>query len=305
MSNRVVGLVIGAHFPQAVSYQYKGKTERVMGSTAKWVLALMANSCTDEGRSACQSISTIQEQSCLSRPAVISAMRALASMGLIRAKGIHRVYRTTNYEVNVIGLASMNDPLFEYSGDSAGLPDSKPSLPISNDDSKPDGKPSLPIGDDGKPDSKPDGKPSLPYPLTINLEEEEEEEKDIPLSASGSEEKTPAAEPAARPNIFGIYEQEIGPLTPMIAEALGEAVDTDGDWVEKAVREAAEAGARNWKYINAILMRWRKEGYGTDSRPRRKRAGTQPSSDGRIRTDEEFRRAADQFLQQEAVVDVQ
>lgn len=63
------------------------------------------------------------------------------------------------------------------------------------------------------------------------------------------------------PNIFRLYETNIGPLTPMIAEALGEAEDTyPGVWIEEAFRIAVENNARNWRYIVAILKRWQEEG---------------------------------------------
>ncbi len=63
------------------------------------------------------------------------------------------------------------------------------------------------------------------------------------------------------PNIYRLYETNIGPLTPMIAEALGEAEDTYPDaWIEEAFRIAVENNARNWRYIAAILKRWQEEG---------------------------------------------
>lgn len=63
------------------------------------------------------------------------------------------------------------------------------------------------------------------------------------------------------PNIFRLYEENIGPLTPMIAEALSEAEDTYPDaWVEEAFRIAVENNKRSWRYIEAILRRWQEEG---------------------------------------------
>lgn len=62
-------------------------------------------------------------------------------------------------------------------------------------------------------------------------------------------------------NIFRLYEEHIGPLTPLIAEALGEAEDTyPTRWIEEAFRIAVERNARNWRYIEAILKRWQEEG---------------------------------------------
>ncbi len=57
-----------------------------------------------------------------------------------------------------------------------------------------------------------------------------------------------------RPNIFRLYEQNIGPLTPMIAETLQEAEQTYPiEWIEEAIRSAVESNVRRWRYVEAIL----------------------------------------------------
>ena len=64
-----------------------------------------------------------------------------------------------------------------------------------------------------------------------------------------------------RPNIFELYEGNIGVLTPMIAEALKEAEELyPADWIEEAIREAVSLNIRKWKYIASILERWAVEG---------------------------------------------
>lgn len=66
---------------------------------------------------------------------------------------------------------------------------------------------------------------------------------------------------AERPNIFRLYEQNIGPLTPLIAEALQEAEQAyPAAWLEDAFRQAVERNARNWKYIERILRSWQEDG---------------------------------------------
>ncbi len=63
------------------------------------------------------------------------------------------------------------------------------------------------------------------------------------------------------PDIFTLYEQNIGMLTPMIAEELKEAEKLyPGDWIKDAVREAVNQNKRKWSYISAILERWLREG---------------------------------------------
>jgi DNA replication protein len=64
-----------------------------------------------------------------------------------------------------------------------------------------------------------------------------------------------------RPNIFQLYEEHIGPLSPMIADALKEAEETyPYSWIEEGVRIAVERNKRNWRYVAAILERWQQEG---------------------------------------------
>lgn len=75
----------------------------------------------------------------------------------------------------------------------------------------------------------------------------------------------PRAEPTVRkaepPNIFVLYEQNIGLLTPMIAEELKEAEKLyPASWIEEAFRESVSLNKRSWRYISRILERWSTEG---------------------------------------------
>ncbi len=64
-----------------------------------------------------------------------------------------------------------------------------------------------------------------------------------------------------RPNIFVLYEQNIGPLTPLIADELRDAEQTYPlRWVEEAIQQAVANNVRKWRYVLAILERWRQEG---------------------------------------------
>jgi len=77
---------------------------------------------------------------------------------------------------------------------------------------------------------------------------------------------------AERPNIFVLYEQNIGLLTPLIAEELRDAEKTyPADWIEEAFRIAVEHNARRWRYVRSILERWAAEGKdsGREKRGRR------------------------------------
>ncbi len=71
-----------------------------------------------------------------------------------------------------------------------------------------------------------------------------------------------------KPNIYRLYEENIGLLTPMIADALREAEQTfPAAWIEEAMRIAAQNNARSWRYIEKILQSWKVKGRdGTDRR---------------------------------------
>ena len=74
---------------------------------------------------------------------------------------------------------------------------------------------------------------------------------------------------AERPNAYALYEQNIGMLTPLVAEQLREAEESyPSEWIEEAIREAVTANVRNWRYISRILERWEIQGK-TDGRPER------------------------------------
>ena len=63
------------------------------------------------------------------------------------------------------------------------------------------------------------------------------------------------------PDIFTLYEQNIGMLTPMIAEELREAEKLYPlNWIKDAIKEAVALNKRSWRYIAAILERWSAEG---------------------------------------------
>ncbi len=63
-----------------------------------------------------------------------------------------------------------------------------------------------------------------------------------------------------RPNIFVLYEQNIGALTPMIADELRDAEQTILDGSKMRSKIAVENNVRRWRYVVAILERWRQEG---------------------------------------------
>ena len=70
-----------------------------------------------------------------------------------------------------------------------------------------------------------------------------------------------SVESGERSNAFAVYENNIGPVTPTIAEWLKEAVSVYSEgWVVDAIEEAVRNSVRKWTYIEAILKDWKTEG---------------------------------------------
>jgi DNA replication protein len=73
-------------------------------------------------------------------------------------------------------------------------------------------------------------------------------------------------ESAGRLNIYVLYEQNVGLLTPLLADELRQAEeDYPAEWIEQAFHEAVSLNKRSWRYIRAILERWRTEGRGDET----------------------------------------
>jgi DnaD/phage-associated family protein len=84
-----------------------------------------------------------------------------------------------------------------------------------------------------------------------------------------------------RPNIFILYEQNVGVLTPLLAEQLRDLEKTYApEWINDAFEIAIGNNKRSLRYIQAILKRWETEGRdgeryedaGRDTEERRRRS---------------------------------
>jgi len=82
------------------------------------------------------------------------------------------------------------------------------------------------------------------------------------------------AEAALPPNVFALYEENVGGITPLIADELKDAEERyPPQWIEAAFREAVSLNKRSWRYIHSILKRWEAEG------PDHEEAGRDPEAD--------------------------
>jgi DNA replication protein len=85
----------------------------------------------------------------------------------------------------------------------------------------------------------------------------ESQRLDRPSAVQGK----PQTAAIAKPNIFSLYEENIGIIGHIMAEELKEAErNYPQQWVEEAFREAVLQNKRSWRYIEAILKGWMTEG---------------------------------------------
>jgi DnaD/phage-associated family protein len=78
--------------------------------------------------------------------------------------------------------------------------------------------------------------------------------------------EAPPAEVAEPAGIFRLYEQNIGLITPLLAEELTAAAQKyPAGWIEEAFREAVAHNRRAWRYIQRILERRERDARGQSS----------------------------------------
>ena len=82
-----------------------------------------------------------------------------------------------------------------------------------------------------------------------------------------------------------LYEQNVGIITPMVAEKLKDIREAYPDgWFQSALQEALDHNARSLAYITAVLERWRREGFksGKKEGPGRGKAREKKKTEGLI-----------------------
>jgi len=71
------------------------------------------------------------------------------------------------------------------------------------------------------------------------------------------------------PTVFTLYEQNIGIITPIIADKIKEAEDLyPSSWIPEAISESVTNNKRNWNYISTVLESWKTRGK-RDGKPTR------------------------------------
>lgn len=124
--------------------------------------------------------------------------------------------------------------------------------------------------------------------LFLNTSDNERLIRDLAAGATTLSDLKPVVAPREpdqsdqRTSIYALYEQNIGLLTPLLAEELREAEAAyPAAWIEDAFREAVAQNKRNWRYVRRILENWTSRGRGTSGTNWRRAGPPAPPEDPR------------------------
>src|SRR5574340_666296 len=86
-----------------------------------------------------------------------------------------------------------------------------------------------------------------------------------------------------RPNVYKVYENEIGNITPTAANLIDIALqDYPEDWIVEAMHEAARHNKRSWAYVEAILKNRKNGNFSPKNKQRTNGNGTKSKQDRSI-----------------------
>lgn len=118
------------------------------------------------------------------------------------------------------------------------------------------------------------------------------EKLDELLAAKSSSQTVAKAPQNVLKDLVETFQQELGRLlTPFEIEDLTKTVQddkTNPDLVKAALREAVFNGKANWKYIQAILRNWRKEGITTLAQVEAKREEREAANPQNVTVSDDF-----------------
>lgn len=123
------------------------------------------------------------------------------------------------------------------------------------------------------------------------------EKLDELLGANLSQQPTTKVSQNVLKDLVETFQQELGRLlTPFEIEDLTKTIQedkTNPDLVKAALREAVFNGKANWKYIQAILRNWRREGITTLAQVEAKREEREAFNPQNVTVSDDFLRAMD------------
>lgn len=109
----------------------------------------------------------------------------------------------------------------------------------------------------------------------------QEEQKNRSTELKDPEEVARARAREVTRNAFEVYEQACGSYSSIIAEKILLAIEEYSEpWVIAALEVAIENNKRSWSYAEAILKRWRVEGFKSDRRKHERKGARAPVNQG-------------------------
>ncbi|MGT2887164.1 DnaD domain-containing protein [Streptococcus didelphis] len=123
------------------------------------------------------------------------------------------------------------------------------------------------------------------------------EKLDLLLARSQQAESDEASQPNQFKKIVDEFERELGRfLSPFELEDLEKTLNedhTDVELIREALKEAVFNGKTNWKYIQAILRNWRKEGITNSYQIEERRQAHKEASQSQVTLSDDFLAAMD------------
>ncbi|MDU4960178.1 MAG: DUF4373 domain-containing protein [Sporomusaceae bacterium] len=121
-----------------------------------------------------------------------------------------------------------------------------------------------------------------------NCEENPAENGQLTGESKGKESKeniSSTTSACTRKEVCKLFQQEVGVLSPIMADKLNAAIDDYSPWwVYYAIQRAALQGKRSMAYILAVLAGWKADGFAINQQPWEAHRSDQYSSSGRSRS---------------------
>jgi DnaD/phage-associated family protein len=215
-----------------------------LSPTQKSILLALADHANEDGRSIYPSVWRLTIKTGFGERAIRKGLAELREKKILIVVRPATQHFPTEYSININKLRELRNPELDK-------PRNRPA-------------PDAPLKDPDLHDI-----PSRPAP-------------DAPKSSVNHHFKELKEEGDPQPNIFKEYENEMGPLTPHIADQLEDLEkEHTAQWVIAAIHEASGMSKRSLGYCKAILKRWAAEGYGSEYKPAGKNGNGRSPAGGR------------------------
>jgi len=218
------GLIVGLVLRQPIAKEFN--------SEAKFVATVYADHAWEDGTHAYPAVDTVAGITGYSSRTVQRYLRTLDAIGMMKPAG-KGPRGTTSYDFPLHINEDGSVRLAMRGGDTVTPPEEKPA------DSGDSLTGCQPDGVTGNRVTSPSGDTSVTR---------------IPVTQTNNPSLDLVVNEADVARIAKLYESEIGALTPLVADAIRDALQTyPADWIPEAIAIAVQNNARRWNYVEAIL----------------------------------------------------